>query len=406
MRNIWKDKNLLLKKTSDYTVETVKNESQVKEFLDFPSGIYRNSENWIRPLDNEIEKVFNPKKNDLFRHGKAVRWLLFDSDKNVIGRLAAFFNRKNAEKNEQPTGGIGFFECINDQNAANTLFDQAKVWLMQNGMEAMDGPINFGDRNDFWGCLSDGFHEPVFNMPYNFKYYNDLFTNYGFKNYFNQYTYRIKIKNGVKSQIIRDKAKHLMRDKGYRFEIFDWKKYDQYADDFVTVFNQAWGRFSGVSKMKKTHAKILLDSLKPIIDPKTLIFGYYYDEPVAFYIMVPDLNQIIKNFNGKLNAFNKLRLMFELKVLKKCDRLIGLIFGVVPKHQGKGVESAMVVYFEDEIIRDVIKFKYLEMNWIGDFNPQMMKLVDQIGGEIYKTHITYRYLFDRSKEFKRAAKLL
>ena len=88
------------------------------------------------------------------------------------------------------TGGIGFFESVNDPEAALLLFDQAREWLLSFGMEAMDGPTNPGMRDAFWGCLVDGFHEPVFHMPYNFPYYKDLFESYGFRNYFNQYTYR------------------------------------------------------------------------------------------------------------------------------------------------------------------------------------------------------------------------
>ncbi len=142
------------------------------------------------------------------------------------------------------------------------------------------------------------------------------------------------------------------------------------------------------------------------MDRHAVIFGYYHDEPVAFYVMVPDLNQIIRKFNGKMNLLNKLRLMAGLKIFKKCNQLIGLIFGVVPEHQGKGVESALVVRFEEEIFSGRVKYTNLEMNWIGDFNQGMIKLVEQIGGTIYKTHATYRYLFDPAQKFERAKKTL
>ena len=272
-------------------------------------------------------------------------------------------------------------------------------------MEAMDGPINFGDRNSFWGCLADGFHEPIFGMPYNYKYYNELFNSYGFKNYFNQYTYYIDVKGGVQSPVLREKGKRLLKNIDYRFEIFDDKHSNKIANDFMTIYNKAWSGFPDVSKIRLQHAKALFKSIKPMLDRRTIVFGYYKDEPVAFYIMIPDINQVIGDFNGKMNLLNKLRFFYRLKVSKRCTRLIGLIFGVVPEHQGKGVESAILLRFEDEIRNEKFKYTDMEMNWIGDFNPVMMKFVEQIGGRIYKTHITYRYLFNPTAEFKRARKL-
>ena len=376
----------------------------IKAFLDFPSTLYKDDKNWIRPLDAEIEKIFNPLENNLFKSGDAIRWLLFDSSNKVVGRMAAFYDKISAAKNEQPTGGIGFFDCINNQEAANTLFDHGKNWLKDRGMEAMDGPINFGSRDNFWGCLSEGFYEPVFNMLYNFPYYNRLFENYGFKNYFNQYTYRINIENRKPVGAIMERAKRLQRNRGYRFELINLKRANEYAGDIMHIFNRGWAEFNGVSKMRKSEARRILKELKPILDPRAVIFGYYNHEPVGFYVMIPDLNQIIKKFHGKLGLIQKLRLIFDLKVVKKPNRLIGIVFGVIPEHQGKGVEAGLVMRMEEEIAKPGFPYKSIEMNWIGDFNPTMMKLVEKIGGKIYKTHITYRYLFTPAQKFERAKK--
>ncbi len=152
-------------KPDHFHTVVVERKDQIKTFLDFPSWLYRDQANWIRPLDAEIEKVFDCSQNNLFRHGDAIRWLLYDSSGEPAGRIAAFYDNKNAMKNEQPTGGIGFFECIKNEDAAQTLFDSGKQWLEERGLEAMDGPVNFGDRDNFWGCLKEGFqYEPVFNM--------------------------------------------------------------------------------------------------------------------------------------------------------------------------------------------------------------------------------------------------
>jgi hypothetical protein len=160
-----------------------------------------------------------------------------------------------------------------------------------------------------------------------------------------------------------------------------------------------------VKPFKKSQAEMVFKKMKPVADKRAVIFSYYNDRPIAFFIMIPDLFQIIRKFNGKFTLLNKLRLYLFVKILRKNTRLLGQIFGVVPDFQGKGVAAGMILRFEKEVAKPDFRYEDLEMNWIGDFNPGMMKLVDQIGGKIRKTHITYRYLFDQTKPFKRAKKV-
>src|SRR5436189_3919338 len=117
-----------------------------QQFLQVAVELHKNEPNWIRPLDKDINEVFDKEKNKAFRFGETIRWILKDDEGKLIGRIAAFINSKYKNKGDDvPVGGIGFFECINDQDAADLLFDNAKHWLIQHGMEAMDGPINFGE---------------------------------------------------------------------------------------------------------------------------------------------------------------------------------------------------------------------------------------------------------------------
>jgi len=380
----------------------VNSDKTESEFLEFPSVLNKEDKNYIRPLDEDVMKIFNPEKNKHFRNGKAIRWLLINERKETVGRIAAFYDLTTAKKNEQPTGGCGFFDCINDQKAANTLFDASKDWLQVNGMEAMDGPINFGSREHFWGCLVEGFYEPNYNMPYNQSYYAQLFENYGFKNYFNQYTYHMKLEVGKMDEVVYKNGEHIKNDQDYRFETLKTIGYDKFAEDFTTVFNEAWARFPGVRPFKISQTKLMLKKMKPVADSRTVIFGYYKDRPISFFIMIPDLFQITRKFNGRFNLIDKIRLYLFVKIFKKNTRLIGQIFGVVPDFQGKGAAAGMILRFENEVAKPHFNYTDLEMNWIGDFNPGMMKLVNQIGGKIKKTHVTYRYLFDRAKPFKRA----
>ncbi len=142
----------------NYQIIEVTDKNTRCEFLLLPVKLYKNDKSYIRPLDQDIEKVFDPDKNKLFRQGECIRWILIDNNRNTIGRVAAFIDHKSALKNEQPTGGMGFFDCVDNKEAAFLLFNKCREWLNSKGMEAMDGPVNFGERDRWWGCLVEGFY--------------------------------------------------------------------------------------------------------------------------------------------------------------------------------------------------------------------------------------------------------
>ncbi len=382
-------------------IQEVKEPKHIKDFINLPVRLYKNEPNWIRPLDKDIENVFDPEKNKTFKHGRVCRWVLYSDDQQPIGRISAFVNEKTANKdNDQPTGGCGFFECINDQEVANKLFDTAKAWLENEGMEAMDGPINFGDRDRWWGCLVDGFDiEPNYQCNYNFPYYQELFENYGFQVYFKQFTF---IRNTFDPfhPRIEQKADILNKDPDYHFEHLKLKNLAKYTEDFRLVYNKAWANHEGVPEMSKEQSTAIMKSMKPIIDEKIIWFAYYKNDPVAFYINLPEVNQIFKHVNGKLDWIGKLKFAWH-KWRKTNKKMLGLVFGVAPEHQGKGLDGALVMATAQMVQKDYKRYPKLEMNWIGDFNRKMIIVVKQVGGEIGKTHHTYRYLFDRSKPFER-----
>ncbi len=372
-----------------------------KEFLHLPLKIYQNDPNWIRPLDKDIEVVFDPSKNPCFEHGECIRWILQNKQGATIGRLAAFYDQRTMHKdNDQPTGGIGFFECIDDQEAAFFLFDQAKKWLESKGMEAMDGPVNFGDRSRWWGLLVDGFHEPNYCVPYHPAYYQKFFEDYGFKDYFQQYTYRRLIDGPKLGETFYAKAERLLKKKDYTFKHIEKKNLNQYVEDFRTVYNASWVKHAGVAEMSSEEAHAVLHELKPVLDERIIWFAYYNEQPIAFMVMIPELNQLFKHVNGKLNLMGKLKFLYH-KWRGHCRKILGLVIGVLPRFQGRGVESALVAQFSYVAYSETFPYDELEFNWVGDFNPAMMHVYSSLEAEIYKTHITYRKLFDPEQAFKR-----
>lgn len=376
----------------------VSNDKLAKDFLNVSELIYKDDPNWIRPLDDDINNIFDKKKNKFFRHGSLCRWILQNDAGENIGRVAAFINESNAKTFDQPTGGMGFFECINDQKAAFMLFDKCKDWLEERGMEAMDGPINFGERHQWWGLLIDGFSEPCYGMNYHAKYYKDLFEAYGFQLYFKQFSYGMKV-NEPRPQIFYDRSKNILEDPNYSFRHADLNDLDKYTEDFRQVYNNAFGAREGVKPMNKKQAQNLIKTLKPVLVDYLLWLGYYKDEPIALFFMMPELNQYFKHVNGKMNWLGKLKFVWH-RWRKANRKMYGFLFGVAKAYQRKGVEGAIIIA-ANEVVVPKKRWDDLELIWIGDFNPKMMRVAENLGAEVVKTHATYRKLFDPTKPFKR-----
>ena len=392
-----------------YILKEVKTASDEKVWLHVDRPIYKGNPMWVCPLDDDISRVFNPQVNKKFNNGEAIRWTAFDSATGeAVGRIAAFYENNASEDYEQPTGGCGFFESIDNQEVANLLFDACRDWLASKGMEAMDGPINFGSRDAWWGLLVDGYqYQPLYTNPYHLPYYKELFENYGFQNYFNQNTYVWRAESGVLSEIALEKARRVLSNPEYQIRDVSNTDLSQAAENLRTIYNKAWALFTGVKPMSEAEAQKLMQTLKPIIDPNLIYFAYHNNEPIGFFVMVPDLNRIIGKFNGRFGIIEKLRLMWELKVSKSCDRVFGIIFGITPEFQGKGIESAIMTYIlENYIQTGRSHYKSFEFAWIGDFNPVMNKMIERyVCATRHKMHTTYRYLFDRTKEFTRCPRI-
>ncbi|MBN2521154.1 MAG: hypothetical protein JXB17_11650 [Bacteroidales bacterium] len=370
-----------------------------REFTKVAKILYKDDPVWVCPLDKEIDAIFDPKQNDYYNHGIADRWILKDENGKLTGRIAAFIDYKTAHIHDQPTGGIGFFECINDQNAANLLFDTAKEWLTAQKMEAMDGPINFGERDSYWGLLVDGFTHPSYEIAYNPEYYQQLFESYGFKTYFKQEGFHLDVTKKMSERFLRI-AEWVKNKPGYEFKHFTWKEAEKFTNDFAEVFNTAWDSFlENFEPLKVEYIRKTLKKAKAIIEEDFIWFAYKDKRPVAIYLMYPDVNQILKHLNGKLHIFNKLKFLY-LKKKNTMTRARGVLMGVIPEFQNLGIESAFIMEVQNAI-RNKPHYKEIEFSWVGDFNPKMRKIFISVGSVPVKHYITYRYLFDRNAEFKR-----
>ncbi len=368
----------------------------ISEFLNFPQRLFKEDKNYIRPLDQDIENVFDSNKNKFFKTGSCERFLFKNEGDETVGKIAVFVNKKYRQ--EQPTGGIGFFDCIDDQETANFIFDFAKEWLQEKGMEAMDGPINFGERDKFWGLLIEGFSEPLYGMNYNAPYYQTLFENYGFQIYFNQLCFGRKIHDPVAENFL---AMHerISRNKNITAKPLQLKSLDQFARDFTQVYNQAWASHGEGKQMSELQTLKLFNTLKPVINEHISWFVYENEKPIAMWMNIPDLNQWIKFFNGKFGLLQKI-LFLIIKKFRKNKKMVGLVFGIIPEWQRRGIDGFMI-WEGTKHFRETTDFIDYEMQWIGDFNPKMIKIAESLETKVTRKLATYRYLFDQTKEFKR-----
>lgn len=372
-----------------------------KEFLNLPKKLYKNDSAWTCLLDAEIEGIFDPKQNGGFKNGDACRWIIKNNEGKIIGRIATFYDmqKANLPSHGQTTGGIGFFECTNNQAAANLLLDTGKAWLVSKGMKAMDGPINFGENYIHWGMLVDGFTHQAYGMPYNFPYYKELFENYGFKTYFEQYSYHVDLTAPFPER--QEKfARYVMRKPNYKWDHLRFSNYKKYIKDIVTIYNAVWADFHEdyTPITYKEFEKVFIE-VKPMLNEDFIVFAYDEDKPIGMIICFPDLNQVFKKLkNGKLNVVNKLKILYHKK--HSITRSRQLLSGVIPEYQKAGIIGPLFLNMVDACKKHAVT--ELEMSWVGDYNETVNKMYTQLDNTTKaKTHITYRYLFDREKEFVR-----
>lgn len=372
-----------------------------REFLQVAVVLNSKDPQWIRPLDKDINETFDESKNKAYRFGEAIRWILKDDEGRLIGRIAAFTNKKYKNKGDEvPVGGCGFFECINNQDAADLLFDNARHWLISKGMEAMDGPINFGERDRWWGLITEGYFEPLYCMNYNPPYYVTLFEHYGFRVFYNQVCFGL---DAAKKIAPKTQERHRMHaaNPDISMRLIEKDKLEKYAVDFVTIYNKAWAGHGGLKQLAKEQVLIMFKKMKPVMDEKVVYFAYHKEDPIAMFINLPDINQYFKHFKGKFGLMQKLEFVWRQR-FRRSRKFVGLVFGVVPEWQGTGIDSFLIGECARIVQVDPLLYTHYEMQWIGDFNPKMINLAESFGDTFRSRNLaTYRYLFDRSREFKR-----
>jgi hypothetical protein len=365
------------------SVIDVLSKKDVKVFHQIARDLYKDDTHFISHIDQDIDAIFNPKINKAFEDGGAKRWIVY-AGQTAVGKVAAFY-RKDAQQ-----AGIGFFDSVDNPEVANLLFDTATNWLKSKGYNRVEAPVNFGERDKYWGLLVEGFKNPSYQENYNFPYYQTLFEKYGFTRSIEQTTSEARPES-----IDYDKYKRfsdrLVERSDLRAEHFRIKEMGRFVQDFTSIYNEAWSAHKDFMPMTEARVSDLFAEMKPIIREDLLWFMYDGDRPVGFYLSLIDLNQLFRYLDGNMNWFGKLKFYYRYKTVK-VNKIRGIIFGVIPEFQNKGVYSIMIMKMY-EVMRSDRYIQSTELSWIGDFNPKMHALFDSLKAEKVKVHFTYLKVF-------------
>ncbi|MCS7298040.1 MAG: GNAT family N-acetyltransferase [Bacteroidia bacterium] len=386
---------------------SVQTQSQKRAFLDFPRQLYADDPNWVGPLDIELLNLFNPRKNPHFAEGEAQWWIAQDAQGRVVGRIAAFIYYPKARRYVVPTGGIGFFESIEDYTVAESLFWTAQEWLAARGMQACDALINFGENDRFWGVLIEGFNSsPSYGMPYNKPYYAEFLTRYGFEIYFRQESRELDLRQ-LPERIIRIAQRTAQRE-GITFASPNLRHLRQYALDFMRIYNDAWQYHEHFVPLTEERVMRMVDNLKSVLVEEMILFAYVDNEPAGVLLALPDLYQIFRPWRGRPSWWQLIQFLWRKRNKYEWYRRRGILtrarvmlMGVRPKYQRRGLESALAYLPIPPALR--LGITHAELSWVGDFNPAMLAILEATQAQRTRVHATFRLYF--SEEARQQAQL-
>jgi GNAT superfamily N-acetyltransferase len=372
---------------TDVRVRPVRGSSDLRRFIDFPYRHYAGNPYWVAPLRRDVAHTLDPKKNAFFEHGTIHPFIAEDQSGRVVGRIAAIINGMHLKKYNDGIGFFGFFECINSEGIAFALFDAATAWLREKGMTGVRGPTN-PSLNDTAGLLTEGFdREPSILMPYNPPYYENLLTAYGFERVKTMWAYYVhkkyvqieKLKRGV--ELVRK------RTPGLHIRPLDMSRFDEEAQNILRIYNDAWSKNWGHVPMTEREFAHLAKEMKQIVDPRIVFVVEHENEPVAFSISLPNLNQALKFVpSGRLFPAGLPQLLARSKFggIYECRMPL---MGVMLKYQGRGLDSLLIL----ETIMEGPKYGYdaCEMSWVLDENYRLRNALDALGGVIDKQYAMF-----------------
>ncbi len=365
-------------------IHLVNAKSDLKRFIHLPYKLYKNDPVWIPPLLDEQFSQFDAKRNPTLDHCEYSLFLLVENDE-VIGRIAAFIDKLALDTWKEPVGLFGYYECIDDKKASVMLLDAAADWLRKKGMTLMRGPWSFVSQE--WGLVIEGFTpSPVVMAPYNPSYYEDHMISFDLHKIKDLLIYYISAKEGYS---IPERIMTLTDDVSKRFGIkvrhVDMKNYDKDVQKVIDLSNKSLINNWGYTSVTKAEAEAVARDLKPVIQPKGVIFAEDSEgRAIGFLITIPDANKLLKGLNGRLLPIGWLKILLGLTKLHNY-RLFAL--GILPEYHGKGIDSLLYRALYESLYSPDI---WLEINYVLEDNAPMNNAIHKLNAKPLRKYRIYQ----------------
>ena len=364
--------------------------SDRKKFIKAQWKFYKNDKYWVPPVIYDRMKVLDTEKNPFYKHAEIQLFMAY-SGGEVVGRIAAITNENHNKTHHDQAGFWGFFECVNDQEVANALFDTAMEWMRAKGKDKMIGPEN-PSMNDEIGMLFEGYDDPpMIMMTYNPPYYNDLCANYGMTKAKDVYAYYLEPEDFMSEKMKR--LQNIVRERNdIKVREINLKDKEQFKKDVQTlkdIYNAAWQPNWGFVKWTEEEFDYIAEDLKMVANPKMAVIVEAHGKVAGFGLALPDMNQtLIYNRGGSLLGaiWN---MMTKKKKITRC-RIIAL--GVMPEFQKTGVD--VILYYEVGTRSIEVGGYAGEASWVLEDNEMMKRAATTtMNGTLYKKYRLYEKTF-------------
>lgn len=365
----------------------VTDKAGVKEFIALPKRLYRGHKGYVAPLDMERGEVLSPKKNPYFTHAKA-QLFLAKRDGKTVGRVSAQICELE-QKLRPGTGHFGWLDAEDDPAIYQALIQAAAAWLRAQGSTRMVGPLSFSS-NEETGLLVDGFDSlPMLMMPYHAPYAGKHVEAAGLARLKDVIAYDLD-KTAYKPVGSSRMLEKLQADGTIRMRGLDMKNYTRDLSVILDIFNDAWAENWGMVPFTATEIAAAAASMKPIIDPELVVIAEVKGEPAGMLVCLPNLNEAIRDFDGSLLPFNVFKLLWRLKMKTLKTSRIPLM-GIRRKHHGSVLGATLLPLMFDRLKAPFLKrgLERVEMSWILDDNLPMRRVIEGVGGKVYKTYRLY-----------------
>jgi hypothetical protein len=358
----------------------IRSGENLKDFINLPDKLYSKDPFYVPLLKTEIKKQLSG-KNPFFLHAKA-RYFLAQKSGETLGRIASIVNQRHNEFHNDKTGFFGFFESANDHKVSDALLNKAAETLGNEGMDTMRGPMNFS-TNEECGLLLEGFDSPpMLMMPYNPPFYHDLMEHFGLKKTKDLFAYILETPDELPNKILR--VAKIAEKFGITVRQIDNKMFERDMMIFKEVYNSAWEKNWGFIPLTDGEVVHLGNNLKTVLVPDMTIIAEKDNKPVGFLGLLPDFNFVLKHMKGSVNPLSILKALYYSKKIKDLRMLL---LGTKAEYRNKGVDAIMF----REAFKGVKKggYKRVDFSWILEDNIPVQRLIEMIGGRIYKKYRIY-----------------